>query len=262
MAMKETVLITGASAGIGEALAKEFAAHGHDLVLAARRAEPMEELAEHVRSAHGVEAQVVALDVTHPDAVEQLRTALGDKQVSILVNNAGVLSSGWFVRMDGDDIESMLTLNIVALTRLCHAFGADMVSRGRGRILNVASIAAFQPMGSMAVYAATKAYVLSLSEALFAEMGSKNVTVTALCPGVTDTAMYRGPVKEGTGSVPAAAVLTPEKVAADGYRSCMAGDPIQVPGATYKVLTTGMRMMPRWLNRRLVRMATRSPKKK
>ncbi|MEM9172619.1 MAG: SDR family NAD(P)-dependent oxidoreductase, partial [Pseudomonadota bacterium] len=117
MAMKETVLITGASAGIGEALAKEFAAHGHDLVLAARRAEPMEELAEHVRSAHGVEAQVVALDVTHPDAVEQLRTALGDKQVSILVNNAGVLSSGWFVRMDGDDIESMLTLNIVALTR-------------------------------------------------------------------------------------------------------------------------------------------------
>ena len=258
--MKSTdyTLITGASAGIGKALAREFAAHGHRLILVARREEALEVIAADLRGEYGVDVVVHAADLAEDGASDALLTALKDYPVDILVNNAGVLSGGSFRSMSQDAIGGMITLNIAALTSMCRSFVEPMIARGGGRIVNIASVAAFQAVAGLAVYAASKAYVLNLSEALSVELAGKGVTVTAVCPGYTDTEMLRGPVAKAGGAikVPEFTVLTPERVAADAYKACMAGDAIKVPGIGYAVTMATSRLIPRWMLRRISKMAT------
>lgn len=251
--MTTTALITGASAGIGRHLAETFADKGHDLILVARSKGPMETLASELSERHGIHVDVHSLDLSGPNAADHLFNALADREIDILVNNAGVLSGGSFANMDADAIDNMMTLNIRALTQLCHRFAAPMVERGTGRILNIASVAAFQPVPKLAVYAATKAYVLSLSEALSVELARKGVSVTAVCPGYTDTEMLRGPIAKSGGQIriPEFTVLDPKRVAKDAYDACMAGDAVKVPGIGYAVSMATTRMLPKWLVRRI-----------
>ncbi|MEM7764185.1 MAG: SDR family oxidoreductase [Pseudomonadota bacterium] len=256
--MSGTALITGASAGIGQHLARIFAANGHDLILVARREEPMRALADELTGEYDVAIDVHSLDLSGPKAADHLFNTLADTEIEILVNNAGVLTGGRFHRMDANAVDNMLTLNVQALTALCHRFTPAMVARGHGRILNIASIAAFHPIPNLAVYAASKAYVLSFSEALSTEMIGKGVSVTAVCPGYTDTEMLRGPVEASSGGIkiPEFTVLDPARVAEDAYNACMAGDAVKVPGIGYAATISATRLLPKWLVRRITRMAS------
>lgn len=252
--MSSTALITGASAGIGQHLARVFASNGHNLILVARREAPMQTLADELTGLYDVAIDVEALDLSGEHAADHLFNTLADREIDILVNNAGVLTGGRFNTMDETAINNMMTLNISVLTQLCHRFSQPMVERGAGRILNVSSVAAFQPVPKLAVYAATKAYVLSLSESLSIEMRKKGVSVTALCPGYTDTEMLRGPIAKSTGKVriPEFAVLDPKRVAEDAYNACMAGDAVKVPGIGYAATMATTRLIPKWMLRRIV----------
>lgn len=263
MSKKSTAVITGASAGIGKELARVFAENGHALILVARRQAELEALALDLRQAHNAAVTVHAADLALDGAADALFDALADTRVDILVNNAGVLTSGTFRKMPPGAIDNMIRVNIVALTGLCRNFIEPMLKRGSGRILNVASIAAFQPVPSLAVYAATKAYVLSLSEALMVEAGEKGVTVTAVCPGFTDTDMLRGPDPSSreANSIPDAAVLKPERVARDAYEACMSGEAIKVPGVGYALTMATTRFLPRWVLRRAGTLAMRRGRK-
>ena len=186
-----TVLVTGASSGIGEALAGLFAEAQYDLILVARSESKLEALADRLADEHGTMVLVRPADLSQPGSIKALAHSLAreGQQVDVLVNNAGVLEHGAFVEMGADDHQQMISLNVAGLTDLLSHFLPPMVERGSGRVLNVASIAAFQPVPSLATYAATKAYVLSLSEALSEELRGSGVTVTTLCPGVTATNM-------------------------------------------------------------------------
>lgn len=259
MSKKTTALITGASAGIGKELAKVFAENGHKLILVARRKVELEALAASLREAHTADVTVHAADLAVDGAADALFDTLADTRVDILVNNAGVLTSGAFRKMDPAAIDNMIRVNIVALTGLCRNFIEPMLKRRSGRILNIASIAAFQPVPSLAVYAATKAYVLSLSEALLVEVGDKGVTVTTVCPGFTDTDMLRGPPMSSAqkSSIPDAAVLSPDRVARDAYDACMSGEAIKVPGVGYALTMATTRVLPRWVLRRAASLAMR-----
>lgn len=254
MSDKDRVLITGASAGIGHALADVFAARGHNLVLVARREAELEALAVRLRAEYNVEVLVQPADLAVDDAARELAAALADTPIGILVNNAGVLNGGAFRKMEDAAIDSMLDVNIKGLTKLCREFLEPMIERGQGRIMNVASIAAFQPVPTLAVYAATKAYVLSFGEALAAEVARHGVTVTTLCPGFTDTAMLRDP-KTGSSQVPDVLVMTPQQVARIAYRACMAGKTVEVAGLANSAGATVSRFLPRWLVRRATRVA-------
>src|SRR5712671_2718034 len=181
-------LVTGASGGIGAALARELARHGHDLVLAARGVAAMEALAAELR-AGGAGATVIAADLAQPGAAARLADDIAQRglAVDVLVNNAGLGAAGRFDRCDPARISEMLQVNIVALTELTRLLLPGMIARGRGRVMLVGSTAGFQPGPGMAVYFATKAYVLSLVEAIPEVFRGTGVTVTTLCPGPTAT---------------------------------------------------------------------------
>jgi hypothetical protein len=184
-------LVTGASSGIGTALARELAQHGHNLVLTARRVAPMEALAAQLR-ALGAVATVIPADLSKPGAAVTLAHDIAERglDIDILVNNAGLGALGRFDRMDPGRIGDMLQINVVALTELTRLLLPGMVARGHGRIMLVSSVAGFQPGPRMAVYFATKAYVTSLGEALAYELRRTGVSVTVLCPGATDTEFF------------------------------------------------------------------------
>jgi short-subunit dehydrogenase len=245
----KTALITGASAGIGRSLAFEFASHGFDLVLVARSADKLEGVAEEARSRHGVRALVEPLDLLDPDAPKRLFDDLSARRIPIevLVNDAGVLKHGWFRDMPVDRISDMVLLNVRALTILTRLFLEPMVEGGGGRILNVASIGGFFPSPTMAVYGATKAYIISLSEALSEELRETGVTVTALCPGFTTTEM----INEIAGGaslkdqVPSGIIMDPDSVAKDAYRACMEGVPVRVPGVPNRLAVRVLGWQPR-----------------
>ncbi|HZC76160.1 MAG TPA: SDR family oxidoreductase, partial [Ktedonobacterales bacterium] len=183
----ETALVTGASSGIGEELARLFARDGYDLVLVARGKTQLEALAAELRQRHGVSLTVLATDLAQPAAAQAIYDELtrAGITVDVLVNNAGYATYGSFTEIPAETELAMLQVNMAALTHLCKLFLPPMVRRGSGRVLNVASTAAFQPGPLMAAYYASKAYVLSLSEALANELRGTGVTVTALCPGPT-----------------------------------------------------------------------------
>jgi short-subunit dehydrogenase len=190
----ESVLVTGASAGIGRELASAFAREGYRVVLLARSDDKLRELALELKTAHQTDVTIVPADLGDRDAPRAVFDGLRDNgiEIDVLVNNAGAMSEGPFNQIALDEHLRLLQLNVVALTALTRLFLEPMLSRNSGRILNVASIAAFMPVPHLAAYAASKAYVLSLSEALSEELKGTNVTVTALCPGLTDTGMVHG----------------------------------------------------------------------
>jgi hypothetical protein len=249
----ETVLVTGASSGIGLELAQVFASHGFDLILVARREPELEALAERVRREHGVRAMVLPADLLIPDASAALVDALEEQslEVDILVNNAGLMDMGGFADLDVGKHERLLQLNVVVLASLTRRLLPSMIERGRGRILNVASTSSFQPVPSMALYAASKAFVLSFSESLSEELKGTGVTVTALCPGITKTDMYDRAHDEHdmVQNVPGPFLSKVEDVAREGYEACVAGEAVVVPGLPNRLVASAVQLYPRWLVR-------------
>jgi uncharacterized protein len=252
---KQTALVTGASSGIGEVLAKQFAAAGFEVILVARNAEKLKALAGDITQTYGVAARVEVADLSERGAAARLCTSLTRKRckVDLLVNCAGVLEYGAFTHISAEKHAQMIELNILGLTAMLTAFLPAMVKRGSGRVLNVASIAAFQPIPMLATYAATKAYVLSLSESLAEELRGTGVSVTTLCPGITATAMLTKAATSHSaiGKLPSFLIGDVEAVAAQAVKACLAGDVICVPGAVNRVATLASRSTPKWLVRRL-----------
>ncbi len=251
----QIALITGASSGIGEALARCFARGGHGLVLVARSGDKLKAQAQALASEFGVRVTVLPADLSQPGAATRLAASLKRRRIDIdvLVNNAGVLEHGAFVKTPAQRHQELIDLNVSGLTAMLAHFVPAMVERRRGRILNVASIAAFQPVPSLATYAATKAYVLSLTESLAEELRGSGVTFTALCPGITDTPMVSTAAAKSPGlaRLPGLLIGDVDAVAAEGYRACMDGEVIRVPGALNFAATVAGRATPKWLLRRI-----------
>ncbi len=250
----KAALITGASGGIGLELARLLARDGYDLVLVARSENRLREIADELQNAHGIRALVLPHDLslsTTPDAIfEALQTH--KVQVDILVNNAGIGTYGPFAEIDWDKERDLLQINIVALTHLTKLFLPEMLSRRAGKILNVASTAAFQPGPFMAVYYASKAYVLSFSQALSNECAGSGVTVTALCPGPTQSdfqeraAMTQSKLMQG-------ALMTSAEVAAQGYQAMQKGKRRVVTGFNNRVWTLAAKFLPTGATIKMVR---------
>ncbi len=245
---RPTALITGGSKGIGLALAWEFAQNGHDLVLAARDEKALARASAEIESETGVEVSTRALDLSRIDAPEELFrwTENASIQVDVLVNNAGIGDHGAFAESDLDRQLSMLTLNTQSLTSLTHLFLKPMLARGRGRILNVASVVAYFAGGpNWATYVASKAYVLSFTRGLAAELRGTGVTATALSPGTTET----GFVSDARVGITRAYRWLPKvptkRVAKVGYRAAMNGRTTVVPGLINKVLAFLGELHPR-----------------
>lgn len=243
------VLITGASSGIGEAFARQFADEDFDLVLTARREDRLAQLQAEL----DVEADVIVADLSSEAGISALISAI-DKPVDILVNNAGQMTSADFENLNDDEVQATITLNVMAVTRLTHHFLGEMKARQSGRILNVASVAAFHPVPGMDLYAATKAFVLSLTESLAENLRGSGVSVTALCPGLTDT---EGVDRELAETLPPFMLSTPEEVAREGFDALMAREVIRVPGGANKAALTWAQHQPRWLIRGLGGLASR-----
>jgi len=249
----QTALITGASSGIGEALAACFAADGYDLVLVARSADKLKVLAGQLSSEYGIKAWAEPADLAESGAAAALLARLKRKRrsVDVLVNNAGVLESGGFFGIAQAKHQQIIDLNISGLTAMLHAFVPPMLARGQGRVMNLASIAAFQPIPSLASYAASKAYVLSLSESLAEELRGTGVTVTAVCPGITATSMLAS-AKESNdklSQLPGFLVGDVQDVARQAYKACVKGRTICVPGAINQATVLASRSSPKWLVR-------------
>jgi short-subunit dehydrogenase len=260
----ETALITGAWSGIGAALARRFARAGFNLVLVARSADKLKALATALSDTFGVETRVVSADLAHPEAAKKLATSMkrARRSIDVLVNNAGVLEHGPFVKMHAARHRELIDLNVAGVTAMLAHFLPPMVSRRRGRVLNVASIAAFQPVPLLATYAATKAYVLSLTESLSEELKGTGVSVTALCPGITDTHMLaaaRRTSKE-LAKLPGFVVGAAEAVADEGFDACLRGKVICVPGALNHAAALAAGATPKWLLRRVSGALARSIK--
>ena len=250
-----TALVTGASSGIGEALAHRFAAAGFDLVVVARSQLKLEVLAKQLAAQHGVAVRVVLSDLAQPGAVNTIHHQLSRQKcaVTALVNCAGVLEQGLFTSIGAPSHQQIIDLNISGLTAMLSAFVPDMVKRGSGRVLNVASIAAFQPVPTLASYAASKAYVLSLSESLAEELRDTGVTITALCPGITATNMLTqaAGANDKIGHLPGFLVGDVKVVADMAFAACMKGEAICVPGAFNQAAMIASRGTPKWLIRRI-----------
>ena len=255
--MGKTALVTGASSGIGLDLAKRFAAEGHDVALVARSEGKLKELAAALEAEHQVRAHVVTADLAQPRAAETLVAALEARgiAVDVLVNNAGYALYGAFTETDLADELNMIQVNIVALTHLTKLLVRKMVARKDGRVLNVASTAAFQPGPLMAVYYATKAYVLSFSEALANELAGTGVTVTALCPGPTKTGFQARAQMEESKLVRGREIMTSETVARAGYTGLMKGKTVVIPGVGNRMMANAVRFLPRNTVTKLVRNA-------
>ncbi len=243
--LRPVTIITGASAGIGVALAREFANHGHELMLVARRADRLEKLADEIAANGKPRPHTLALDLAEPGAADRIKAALAEQGVEAqyVVNNAGFGLVGVASSLDRAEQLMMIDLNMRALTDLSLAF-VDSLQRQRGGLLNVGSVAGFLPGPGSAVYYATKAYVLSLSEALHSEFAPRGVRVTVLCPGPVPTEFAaRAGVKGDI--APGRLTQSAETVAAAGYRGLMSGKRTVVPGLANKIVTLAIRIVPR-----------------
>jgi short-subunit dehydrogenase len=241
-----TALITGASGGIGYELAKLFARDHHNLVLVARSGDKLAQVATELQ-AHGVTVKTIALDLAAPPAPKFLFDQLQREGIviDILVNNAGFGAFGEFAQMPEDEILGQIQLNISALTELTRLFLPPMLQRRSGRIMNVASTAAFQPGPLLAVYYATKAYVLSFSEAIANELRDSGVTVTCFCPGATHTGFAKRAGTENSRLFKQLGGMSAEKVALDGYRAVMEGRGVSISGAHNWIVAQSTRFAPR-----------------
>jgi short-subunit dehydrogenase len=243
-------LVSGASGGLGAELADRLAARGYRLIITARSASALEVVAERIRRTHNVEAVVEALDLSVPGAAAVLRDRLDQRGIEpeIVVNNAGFGISGAFVDHDPERLREMLQLNIVSLTELSHIYGRRMAARGGGRIMLVCSMAAYQPDPLLAAYGASKAYVLSLGEALNVELGPK-VSVTVLSPGLMDTG-FNATSGYTTPESLRAMILPPSRVAEIGLNALFAGRPSVIAGRLNNLMGLASRVLPRNLSAR------------
>jgi short-subunit dehydrogenase len=252
---KERVLVTGASTGIGAGLAQRFARAGHDLVLVARSGDKLKALAEDLTEHHGVSAVTIAADLAKDGEVARLAATLKRRRlnIDILVNNAGINHQGRFKDMAPAAHQEIIRLNIAAATDMLARFIPPMVERGYGRVLNVGSTSSFVPVPFMATYAASKAYLLSLTESLSEELKGTGVTLTALCPGVTATPMMDtiGAGNPDFVKLIAFTVLDVKEVASAGYDACMRGQVIRIPGKVNLATTLSSRAVPKWVSRRI-----------
>lgn len=243
----QSALVTGASSGIGEAMARLLGRAGVPTVVVARRADRLASL-----SAEHASLEPLVADLETDAGVATVEAVLAERQLDLVVNNAGFGTSGEFRTLDPDRLDREIALNVRALTRLSHAALRTMVPRGRGSLLNVSSVASFQPAPSLAVYAATKAYVTSLSESLHEEVRGTGVTVTALCPGLTRTEFISVSNPSGrTATYPGFMWLEAEEVAAAALADAARGRALSVPGALYRGLVAASSVTPRSLARRL-----------
>jgi short-subunit dehydrogenase len=246
-------IITGASAGIGVSLARLAAADGYRPVLVARRRAKLEELAGELSAAGAQEPLVVPLDLSTVEAPERLMDALGpDAPVEMLLNNAGFGTWGPFAETALERTTTMLRVNITSLTAITRLLLPGMLARRRGYILNVASTAAFQPGPDMAVYYASKAYVLSFSEALSEELRGSGIRVSALCPGPTRTEFHDVAEMKDSRLMENLWWMDADRVAEIGYRALRSGRAVRVPGFINRTLTLAPRFIPRALTRRMV----------
>ena len=257
-------LVTGASSGIGLELARLLAAGGHDLVLVARSAERLEHLAHELRDQNGVQVESLPRDLSDPNAAPALWRELGDRGLAVdaLVNNAGVGLHGAFAEQNVDEINRLVTLNVTDLTTLTRLALPDMVARRNGRILNVASLVAYQPGGPReAVYYATKSFVLSFSKGLARELRGSGVSITVLCPGPTKTSFEATAGATDTALYKWMPSMSAAAVARAGYRGMMRGSGVVIPGVVAKLLAFAGELPPRWIalevNRLLLRPVSR-----
>lgn len=245
---QETTLITGASSGIGLALAREFAKHGHPLVIVAPVRAELEDIAAKLSSEFGVSVHPIAKDLSTESAANEIYDDLINRGVSIdiLVNNAGLGQRGRFWETPLDRDVEIVRVNVEAVVRLTKRFLPAMIERRRGRILNTASIAGFQPGPLLAVYHASKAFVLSWSEALATELkdAETGVTLTTLCPGPVDTDFFPKADMVDTKAFQKGNVMGPQEVAETAYAALLKGERVIVPGGINKAMVFGRRMMP------------------
>ncbi|MBC7929159.1 MAG: SDR family oxidoreductase [Rubrivivax sp.] len=251
---KMTALVTGASGGIGLELARLLAADGHGLVLVARSGDKLARLAEELSGEHNVAARVLTADLVRPEAPGEIFDDLQAKGVAVdvLVNNAGFGSYGHFAETDLRSELELLQVNVVALTHLAKLFLPQMISRRRGYVMNVASTAAFQSGPLMAVYYASKAYVLSLSEALANECEGTGVVVSALCPGPTETGFVAA-AGMGDSKLFDRGAMDARTVAEEGYRGMLAGKTIVIPGLRNALVARAVGFLPRRMVTKAVR---------
>ncbi|BAL24774.1 SDR family oxidoreductase [Azoarcus sp. KH32C] len=243
------VLITGASSGFGEEFARQYAEQGHSLVLVARRLDRLQALAEALRRQYRIEVVAEQVDLADIAAVTQLHRRLHERGIAIdiLINNAGHGLQGPFVDSQLDATLAMVQLDVASLTAVTHVFAQDMRARGRGKILLVASLLAYQGVQNFAVYAAAKAYVLRLGEALHREFKRDGVTVTVLCPGVSDTGFATAAQMKITPALKPL-MMQPAPVVRAGIRALQAGRISVVPGWANKALVILTWATPRWLH--------------
>lgn len=247
-------LITGASSGIGAAYAEHLARAGCDLVLVARSAERLKALADELRAAHGRSIEVIPADLTADAAGVSLAAAVAERgiEIDLLVNNAGFGTAGSFHALDPATEHREILLNAAAVVDMCHAFVPGMLERGCGGIINVASLAGFQPLPYMSVYAATKAFVLSFSQGLWGEVQGKGLRVLCVCPGPVDTPFFEATGKSGLReAVPRGMMASADDIAADSLKALQRGRTVLVPGVGNRLAAAGSRLMPRNLLTRM-----------
>ena len=258
--MPRYALVTGASSGIGLAIAEALARRGRNLILVARQRDALESIAYELTQRFGVEVLFSSCDLSEPLQISGLlqELELADQQIDLLVNNAGFGTAGAFIQQEWSREQQLVEVNILALARLCHALGQRMVQQGGGQILNVASVAAFQPGPWMSNYFASKAYVLSLSEGLREELKGFGVKVSVLCPGPTRSAFFRN-AQMKTGKLERSSLMMScEEVALLAVRGLDKNRAIITPGWRNKLMAFWPRLTPRALVRRVVAKINRS----
>jgi uncharacterized protein len=253
--MKKTALITGGSTGIGFELAKQFAAHGHDVILIARHSDALEAAAGTIEGKYGVKVATFAFDLTDPTVPQQIFdvTEGNGTRIDFLVNNAGFGLGGEFADTDIDVELDMIQVNVTSVVFLTKLFLQPMLRRKSGKILNLASTASFQPGPHSSIYYSTKAFVLSFSEAIGEELRKTGVTVTALCPGPTATNFFERAGTTKSRLFTQSAVANAESVAKYGYQAMMRGQRVAIPGMGNKLLIQAERIAPRALVTRIAR---------
>ncbi|WP_397451104.1 SDR family NAD(P)-dependent oxidoreductase [Pseudomonas sp. NA-150] len=252
--MPPYALITGASSGIGLAMAEALARRGRSLILVARQRDVLEGIAIELTQRFGVEVLFRACDLGEPLRLSGFLLELeeSERKIDLLVNCAGVGTCGPFMAQDWGAEQDLIELNILALTRLCHAIGNAMAVQGGGQILNVASVAAFQPGPWMSTYFASKAYVLHFSEGLREELKKTGVKISVLCPGITRTAFFRNAHLVEDRLSTSKLMMSPEEVALYAVRALAKNRAVIIPGWRNKLMTCFPRLGPRWLTRKIV----------
>lgn len=259
MTNKSWVLITGASSGFGEEFARQYAEQGHSLVLVARRLDRLQKIADGLRQQFGIEVVVEQVDLSDVAAIVQLHQRLRERDIAIdiLINNAGHGLQGPFIDSKLDAALTMVQLDIASLTAVTHVFAQDMRTRGRGKILLVASLLAYQGVENFAVYSAAKAYVLRLGEALHRELKRDGITVTALCPGMSNTGFATAAQQKITPALKLL-MMQPAPVVRAGIRALHAGRMSVVPGLANKAMVIFTWATPRWLHQAMFSRAMKS----